>query len=237
MKKLASALFLLTLIGGFSSVPTRARAVPKLNVKVFIGVGSTTLVPRLPSFELDSGQRVGGRQPSTFLSWQGGLTARVRSRKVFGEIGLVFSRFTFQLTEETRALSIAENPDNPEAWIPEELVGRDARFNSLDVPITAGYVPYSNPYFKLFLYGGWVSKFNIRGFIDTGEGRRGLKFRPKQITGAPLVIYQAGFRLGVQFDLGPMNFDFNYTIGLNSITKTEFRTNSHVTELNVGWLF
>ena len=88
MKKLASALFLLTLVGGFSLVPTRARAVPKLNVKVFIGVGSTTLVPRLPSFELDSGQRVGGRQPSTFFSWQGGLTARVRSRKVFGEIGL-----------------------------------------------------------------------------------------------------------------------------------------------------
>ena len=223
MKNLVSALFLLALFCGLSSVPTRARAVPKLNIKVFIGAGSTTLVPRLPSFELDSGERVGGRQPSTFFSWQGGLSARVRLRKVFGEIGLVFSRFTFQLSEDTPGL-------------PEELVGRDAKFNSLDVPITAGYVPYSNPYFKLFLYGGWVSKFNIRGFIDTGEGR-GLKFRPKQITGAPFVIYQAGFRLGVQFDLGPMNFDFNYTIGLNSITKTAFRTNSHVTELNVGWLF
>ena len=33
--------------------------------------------------------------------------------------------------------------------------------NSLEIPLTAGYVPYKNPYFKLFLYGGWVSTFNI----------------------------------------------------------------------------
>jgi hypothetical protein len=51
------------------------------------------------------------------------------------------------------------------------------------------------------------------------------------------VIYQAGARLGVAFDLGPFNFDFNYTIGMNSITKTEFRTNSHVFQFNLGWLF
>ena len=28
--------------------------------------------------------------------------------------------------------------------------------NSFDIPITAGYVPYRNPYFGLFLYGGLV---------------------------------------------------------------------------------
>ena len=41
----------------------------------------------------------------------------------------------------------------------------------------------------------------------------------------------------VQFDLGPLNFDFNDTVGMNSLTKTEFRTNTHVSKFFLGWLF
>ncbi len=33
------------------------------------------------------------------------------------------------------------------------------------------------------------------------------------------------------------NFDFNYTLGLNSLTKTDYRTSTHVTQFNLGWLF
>ncbi|MGB5809956.1 MAG: outer membrane beta-barrel protein [Polyangiales bacterium] len=215
-----------------SLVPATASAVPKLDIKVFFGVGSTTLVPRLPEIELPDGTEIGGRQRSSFVSWQGGVSARVTSRKVFGEIGMGFSRFQFQVTE-TMAL-IAEEQGRP---FQLDIVGRNAQMNSLDIPITAGYVPYANPLFKLFLYGGWVSKFNIRGFVSTPNTRKGLKFKPKDIPGLPLVIYQAGMRLGAQFDIGPINVDFNYTIGLNSLSKTEFRTNSHVTQLNLGWLF
>ncbi|MEM7135329.1 MAG: outer membrane beta-barrel protein [Myxococcota bacterium] len=218
--------------GAFAFSPATAAAVPKLDVKVFLGVGSTTLVPRLPELVLEDGSEVGGRQRSSFVSWQGGLSARVRSRKVFGEIGLVFSRFQFEITE-----AIADAAEREGRPFELDIVGRNAQMNSLDIPITAGYVPYANPLFKLFLYGGWVNKFNIRGFVDTDNTRRGLKFKPKDIPGFPLVIYQAGMRLGVQFDIGPVNVDFNYTIGLNSISKTEFRTNSHVTQLNLGWLF
>lgn len=210
-------------------------AVPKLDLKAFVGVGTTTTVARLPSFELPSGV-VPGRETLTFFSWQGGLSARVRSRHVFGEVGLVFSRFQFTIDEVLREISVIENPGDPSAQIPESLVGARAKLNSLDLPLTAGYIPYANPYFKLFLYGGLVNKFNIRAVIRDGS-RRGLHLRPKEIPGYPIVIYQAGFRLGTAFDLGPTNFDFNYTIGLNSLTKTVFRTNSHVFQFNVGWLF
>lgn len=109
--------------------------------------------------------------------------------------------------------------------------------NSLEIPLTAGYVPYANPYFKFFLYAGWVSQFNIRGFVDLNGNRKALKFRPKQVPGYPFSIYVAGFRLGSQIDLGPLNFDFNYTISMNSATKTDFRTNSHVFRFLLGWLF
>lgn len=33
--------------------------------------------------------------------------------------------------------------------------------------------------FKLFLYGGLVNKFNIRGFVETNGSRKGLKFKPR----------------------------------------------------------
>ena len=72
------------------------------------------------------------------------------------------------------------------------------------------------------------------GFVETDGSRKGLKFKPRE---ADFVIYQIGLRLGWQFDLGPVNFDFNYTLGLNSFTKTDYRTSTHVTQFNLGWLF
>ena len=81
------------------------------------------------------------------------------------------------------------------------------------------------------------STFNLRGFVDINRNRKALKFKPKQIPGYPLAIYVAGARFGTQFDLGPLNFDFNYTISINSFTKTEFRTNAHVFKFFLGWLF
>lgn len=240
MKNRLSAFSLLVICAAAWLAPSPALAVPKMDVKVFVGVGSTTLVPRVPEIDLYAGDppdpgeylgTVGGRNGGTFPNWDVGLSARVRQKKLFAEIGIVFSQFRFSINEQIAL--VAEAQGEP---LDERILGRTARMNSLDFPITAGYIPYSNPYFKLFLYGGLVNKFNLKGFIDLGD-RRALKFRPRDIPGFPLVIYQAGARLGVAFDLGPFNFDFNYTIGMNSITKTEFRTNSHVFQFNLGWLF
>jgi hypothetical protein len=237
MKNRLSAFSLLVICAAAWLAPSSALAVPKMDVKVFLGVGSTTVVPRVPEIDLYAGDppeylgTVGGRNPSTFASWDVGLSARVRQRKLFGEIGIVFSQFRFRVSEQLELIAQAQGePLDP------RLIGRTARMNSLDFPMTAGYIPYANPYFKLFLYGGLVNKFNLKGFVDLGD-RRDLKFRPKDIPGFPVVIYQAGARLGVAFDLGPFNVDCNYTIGMNSITKTEFRTNSHVFQFNLGWLF
>jgi hypothetical protein len=234
MKKLHSAIVASALCGSIWLVPASATAVPKLDIKVFFGVGTTTLVPRVPEFTLPSGTVVGGRVAETHGNWQGGVSARIRSGKVFGEIAMVFSRFGFEIPASAREISILQNPGNPDAWLPEELVGRTGRINSFDIPMTAGYVPYANPLFKLFLYGGLVNKFNIRGFIDNGSRKQRIKFKPRE---ADFAIYQIGLRLGWQFDVGPVNFDFNYTLGLNSITKTDYRTSSHVTQFNLGWLF
>jgi len=232
----ASAASLVALAGLIWLVPSPASAVPKLDIKVFLGVGSTTLVPRLPEITLPSGTVIGGRQSETRGSWQGGLSARVRfDNKVFVELAMAFSRYGFTIPEIELEICEIQNPGNPDACAGlEDLIGQTGRMNSFDIPMTVGYVPYRNPYFGLFLYGGLVNKFNIRGFIETNGDRKGLKFSPKD---ANIAIYQIGLRLGWQFDLGPVNVDFNYTLGLNSQTTTDFRTSSHVTQFNLGWLF
>ena len=222
--------------------PSSASAVPKMDVKIAIGVGSTTLTSRIPEIDLYDGPppdgmflgTVGGRNPGSFANWGMKLAARVTAGKVFGEISMGFSRFYFEFGEELALIAEAEGGD-PE--IIAALLGQTARMNSLEIPLTAGYVPYKNPYFKLFLYGGWVSTFNLRGFVDLNGNRKALKFKPKDIPGYPLSIYIAGARFGVQFDLGPVNFDLSYTISMNSATKTSFRTNSQVFQFYLGWLF
>jgi len=237
MKKLLPALAILTVCASVALPPSSASAVPKMDVKVAVGIGSTTLVPRVPTIDLydEMGMflgEVGGRSPATFVNWGMQLGARVTSGKIFGEMAIGFSRFYFEIGDELAL--IAEAQGNP---LPEGIIGQTARMNSLEIPLTAGYVPYANPYFKLFLYGGWVSTFNIRGFVDLNGERKALKFKPKDVPGYPLSIYVAGMRFGAQFDLGPLNFDFSYTISMNSVTATDFRTNSHVFKLFLGWLF
>jgi hypothetical protein len=240
MNKLLSALVFPLLCAAVWLAPNAASAVPKMDVKVALGVGSTTLVPRVPDIDLydpETGQyinTVGGRHPRTYPNWGLQLGARVTAGKIFGEMAIGFSRFYFEVTQALADIAKAEG-SNADAV--QALVGQRARMNSLEIPLTAGYVPYANPYFKLFLYGGWVSTFNLRGFVDIDDNRKALKFRPKEIPGFPLAIYVAGARFGTQFDLGPFNFDFNYTISMNSFTKTEFRTNAHIFRFYLGWLF
>ena len=241
MSKLLAALTALAVCTSVWLAPTSASAVPKMDVKVAVSVGSTTLVPRLPALEIPNWRpppapdtvSIGGRSRATFPNWGLFLSARVTAGKIFGEMSIGFSRFYFDVSEELVAIGKYQDPDSQI----DLLLGETARMNSLELPLTAGYVPYANPYFKLFLYVGWVSQFNIRGFVDIAGNRKALKFKPKDVPGYPFSIYVAGFRLGTQFDLGPLNFDVNYTISMNSATKTDFRTNSHVFRLVLGWLF
>jgi len=113
--KSASAVALFALCAWTWLMPASASAVLKLDIKVFLGVGSTTLVPRVPQYELPSGTVVGGRVAETHGSWQGGLSARVRfTNKAFTEIAMVFSRFAFTIPESSLEICLLQNPNNPE---------------------------------------------------------------------------------------------------------------------------
>ena len=78
-----------------------------------------------------------------------------------------------------------------------------------------------------------MNHFNTKLIVEVPDGPK-LKVRPKEVDFA---IYQAIARFGVNFDLAMFNLDFNYSIGLNSATKTPFRTGYHQLQLNLAYLF
>lgn len=155
-----------------------------------------------------------GRVRDTFTGWQAGFGPRVRRRQAFIEILFSFNRWSFSLSDP-------------------ELGAFSGQVNSFELPFNMGYIPYKNSYFKLFLYGGYVNHFNTKIIAEVPEVGT-FKFRPKDVDFA---IYQALIRFGANFDLAMFNVDFNYSISLNSATKTSYRTGYHQLQLNLAYLF
>lgn len=185
---------------------------PKLDIKLFAGGSFTTYVSMLET----------GRERDTFAGWQVGFGARLRRRKWFVEALLSFNRWAFsQSTLE-------------ELGFEGNFKGR---VNSFELPFNGGFIPYHNSYFKLFLYAGYVNHFNTKILASLSVPDLptvSATFRPKDID---LAIYQALARFGVNFDLAMFNFDFNYSISMNSATSTSYRTGYHQLQVNLAYLF
>lgn len=187
----------------------------KLDIKVFAGGSGTTYVSMLET----------GRERDTFAGWQVGFGARVHKRKWFAEVLLSFNRWAFASSSQQVDTSV-------------RIKGR---VNSFELPFTGGFIPYQNAYFKLFLYGGYVNHFNTKVLVSETIDVPGqdpvtvsLKLKPKDID---LAVYQALARFGISFDLAMFNFDFNYSITMNSATTTSYRTGYHQIQLNLAYLF
>ncbi len=203
------ALFLGVFIAGLLAVPAAGSAQqPKLDIKLFAGASSTTYVSLLES----------GRERDTFIGWQMGFGPRYRKRKWFVEVLFSFNRWALRLLDDATGIYIK------------------GRVNSFELPINGGFIPYKNAYFKLFLYAGYVNHFNTRLIADASLGEESvhLRVRPKEVN---LAIYQALARFGINFDLAMFNFDFNYSISMNSAGTDPYRTSYHQIQLNAAYLF
>jgi hypothetical protein len=213
--RLLTTLLLSSALLTLAEPSTSAAQQPKMDIKVFAGASSTTYVSMLET----------GRERETFAGWQIGFGPRVYRRKWFAETLLSFNRWAF-----SQAIDLSDIEGLG-------VVQIRGRVNSFELPFHAGYVPYKNSYFKLFLYGGYVNHFNTKILATVevpGEPDEGLKLRPKE---ADLAIYQAIARFGVAVDLAMFNLDFNYSMTLNSATSTSYRTGYHQLQLNLAYLF
>lgn len=136
-------------------------------------------------------------------------------RKTFLESDISFLKY-----------GLTYNPNDMEGNLAEPV---DLRIRSFEFPINMGYVPVNKPLFKWFLYGGILNKFIVNGRY-TYEGRE-QTFRPADLN---LHIYNLGARIGTQVDIGLINVDFSYTIGITNSFKGDLRTNFHNLLLSVG---
>ena len=205
MKKLfLISLFTLFAVLHLAAPPASAAQQPKLDIKVFLGVGGTTYVAMLES----------GRERDLFGSWQIGFGPRLRRGKAFFEALFSFNRWYFEGTNPT-------------------FGGVRTQVNSFELPFLGGYIPYKNPYFKLFLYGGYVNHFNSKIIVNR-EGEPSLRLKPKDDN---LAVYQALARFGTSIDLAMFNLDLNYSISMNSATTTSYRTGYHQVQFNIAYVF
>jgi hypothetical protein len=213
-------------IGGVLAIPAMVSAQqPKLDIKLFAGASATTYVSLLES----------GRVRDTFAGWQIGFGPRYRKRRWFVEVLFSFNRWALRLNGE---LPI----EGTDIVLPFSARGQ---VNSFELPINGGFIPYKNAYFKLFLYVGYVNHFNtkivrasatvqIPEELGGGDEVISLNGRPKSLG---LAVYQALARFGINFDLAMFNFDFNYSISMNSAGTDPYRTSYHQLQLNAAYLF
>jgi hypothetical protein len=181
---------------------------PKLDIRIFGGLNTTTFVYRVEDVE-----------PDVLAGLQLGLGFRISKKRAFAELDIAYELYgiEFQFDEGI----------DPEIIEPLTVI-----MNSLAVPITIGYIPVKSPVFKWYLYGGLVNRFSLRGrFIFEGET---YKFKPQELN---LHTYNLAARFGTQVDVAMFNFDFNYTIGITNALKGKTRTNMHALQLSIGYLF
>lgn len=215
-KRFPMLLALLATLIVLSSPSSSSAQQPKMDIKLFLGFSGTTFVSMLES----------GRERETYAGWQIGFGPRLRKRTWFVEVLFSFNRWAFSLTDE-------------------EGVRYSGQVNSFELPLNAGFIPYKNAFFKLYLYGGLVNHFNTKLITsvtlpeslcdpEVGPCSVDLKLRPKEVDFA---IYQALARFGINFDLAMFNFDFNYSISMNGATTTSYRTGYHQIQINLAYLF
>jgi hypothetical protein len=205
MKKSLIITFLL-----FALVETAYSQRPKLVIKAFAGTNTSTFVYRLDSTNAD-----------VLTGWQTGIGLRVSKRMYFGEIDFVYKDYAFTLEpgdDLDDGIGITE---------PLKLA-----MHSLEIPMTAGIIPIKEPLYKLFLYGGFVNKFALKGRFSIGDET--IKVRPSEIEQP---FYGFDVRVGSQLDLAIFNFDFSYSFGITNALKERVRTNLHAINFNVGLIF
>lgn len=222
--QLSVSLVVLVILAATVETSTASAQQPKLDIKLLVGVSGTTYVSLLET----------GRERETFAGWQIGFGPRIRKRRWFVEALFSFNRWSIpRVSIEVPCEGLAQCPSD--GVVTESIRGR---VNSFELPINAGFIPYANVFFKLFIYAGYVNHFNTRikavvRLEETGD-EADVRLRPKDVD---LAIYQAIARFGVNFDLAMFNIDFNYSISMNSATKTSYRTGYHQLQLNVAYLF
>ncbi len=181
---------------------------PKLHLKVFGGMNTRVFIYK----ELE-------KSTDAFAGLQGGFGFRVTYKKFMSEIDFIFLRNGV----------VVPFPDSLATGSIDKL---DIRLNQFELPIRAGWVPIKTPLFKLYCYTGLSMRVNTSTRLILGSDE--YEFKPKELG---LANPNLDFIIGTQMDVGWLNIDLLYNIGITNSLRENIRTNSHELQLNLGIIF
>jgi hypothetical protein len=151
--------------------------------------------------------------------WQGGFGFRVTDKKLMAEIDFSFLRNSIRL----------ELSDSIGQGIINDF---NFKFKSFEIPIKLGVIPIKGPLIKWYCYTGISLRFNTKGVINIqGED---YKFSPKEVG---LANPNVDWIVGTQMDIGWLNLDLLYGIGITNSLTENIRTNSQEIQISAGILF
>jgi hypothetical protein len=157
------------------------------------------------------------RSKDVLHGWQAGFGMRVTYRRVFGEVDFNFVRSRVIIPLEDSLM------------FDEDLT---VKLNAFELPMKIGVIPIKTGFFKWYLYSGLSVRINTKAKFKIGDNEESLK--PKELG---LSNPNLDFLLGTQFDIGAVNLELMYSLGINSSLTESIRTNSHELQLNFGIWF
>jgi hypothetical protein len=181
---------------------------PKFHLKAFGGYNTHIFVYK----ELEKSQDI-------IHGWQGGFGFRVTHKKFMAEGDFIFLRNSV----------IVPIPDSV---VTESFNKFEFKLYSFDLPLKVGFVPVKTPLFKWYCYTGASFRFNTQGKLKINDEE--FKFKPKEVG---LANPNVDFILGTQVDIGWLNIDLLYGLGVTNSLRQNIRTNSHEIQINVGIIF
>ena len=161
-----------------------------------------------------------------------GFFFRVKKHGYYGEVGLNFitDAYNESYNFEDNPFYDPVNRENNlvEIVVDGKPVNKDTAVLStiylLEIPLLAGRYIINKAWFKFRGYTGFDLRFQ-RGLED----ENGIKLESLDVQ-IPLV----GMRFGLGAEMGLVNVDLNYSIGLNKMFRSSFRTQTHTIRLSVG---
>lgn len=199
--------YLVILLILMASQPLLAQR-PKLNLKAFGGYTSHVFVYK----ELEKSSDV-------FHGWQAGFGFRVTEKRFMAEMDFVFLRNTV----------VIPIPDSLNLG---EFDKFEFKFKSFEIPIKVGVVPIKTPLYKWYCYTGTSFRFNTKGTLKVLDEE--IKFKPKEVG---LANPNIDWIIGTQMDIGWLNLELMYSLGVTNSLRENIRTNSHEIQLSAGIVF
>lgn len=183
----------------------------KLQIKPFIGGHVGLFREKLETAEKE-----------LTYGYQGGFAFRIIKDKAFLEPGFLFLKDYFQLSDTLETVLNELGLEDPAI-----------RYNTFEFPIIVGYRFVDTELFKWFVAGGLAMNVSIKSNIFDGK-EKVAKFKASELG---LSNPRFTMRMGTGFDLAFFTLGMYYNLGLNSVSKSVYRTQSHSFEFNMGILF